>query len=223
MLQSGKSLSSVRCFRQSAAESAERRSGRPGAAMKERVDNVSEVIKKGKRQCREEVPGRPPRNDRVGPRGREPPHRLPSEPNKAKLRWPQLHLQPGQKQIFLVPNVLPEELDQSIQYLPMLDRVGLQRLQLLCQLVDLLMLKFHAQGEPMPVRQDAPDQRPEDRFLRVSVPEDQAIDFEERRTLFACLAAVEPVQELIQPDMITLLAAENAAAPAQLSNILLCE
>lgn len=197
--------------------------GRCGAALVGPIDPVPCAVDHGQRQGGHDVARWPAGDDRMGAGGRDPAGDLPSDAEQLELALPDPLLQLGQQLVLLVPDVLTQHFGEATEQHRTFGAAGRMRLQLGDQFVDLLVLLLDLQSERLAVLKHTADRRPEHRLLGECMREDQPVQVSKYGVLLRCRGTVERVQQLIEPDVITLLPGEHADGSAELGFGLLAE
>jgi hypothetical protein len=78
------------------------------------------------------------------------------------------------------------------------------------------VLEFDAEGKLMAIRQDAAHERPKHRLLGIGMWEHEPVDLQQNRVLLTAATVGQPVQQLIEPDVVAFLAGKDTRAPTHL-------
>ena len=124
--------------------------------------------------------------------------------------------------VLLVADVLAQHLDEPVEQ--RLACLGvLQLLQRDDELVDLLVLLLDLEGDRLAVGEDPPGHRPQQRLLGEGVREHQPVELGEDLGLLVAGGGAELVQQLIEADVVTLLADQDAHRAAERGFVLVGE
>jgi hypothetical protein len=149
------------------------------------------------------------------------PDGFPRDPEQAELVAAELFLEVREQHVLFIPNVVEQQPDHLLDQGCALRRARRRTFQNVHELIDLLVFALHLQGEVVAVRHDPADHRPEHRFFGEGVREDEAEDLEEDCPFLPEWGLPELLQQLIQPNVIQLLATEHAQAAAEILDALL--
>ncbi len=195
-------LDGVRGPRQGRPRRPERRHQPLRTPLDEEVHDVARPVDDGQRQRGQDVTRRPPCHHGVRPRRRQPANDLPRDAQPAQRPGVGHLLQAREQLVLLVAHVLAQHVDETVEQRTARRVARGRGLEAGDELVDLLVLALHLEGQRLPVRQGTAQHGPEHGLLGEGVREDEPVQAPQDVLLRAAVRRPQLVQQPVEPHVV---------------------